>query len=176
MFVPLTLSLLLPFAPSPAVPPASTDDPPVRLKLSDEVFGRGERARVRVKAAKDGYLVVLRADADGRIRVLFPLDPGDDAAVQGGRELEVRGRGDREAFTVDEGEGSGRVLAVWSASPFRFDEFSRARHWDYRALSVEGADDDPEAALLGLVDRMAGGDYEYDVVTYTVSAHPPFRR
>src|SRR2546425_7312371 len=32
---------------------------------------------VNTALAEDGYLVVLRADADGRVRVLFPLDPGD---------------------------------------------------------------------------------------------------
>jgi hypothetical protein len=176
----LTLSLVVPVATSsPVGAAARADDPPVRVELSDDVFARGERARVRVTAARDGYLVVLRADAEGRIRVLFPLAPGDAAAVRGGREIEVRGRGNREAFTIDEGEGSGKVLAAWSAAPFRFDAFARGGHWDYGALAAEageGARPDPEARLLGLVDRMAEGEYEYDLVTYTVTARAAGRR
>ncbi len=186
MLVALTLSLLLP-ATTPATVGAAarSDDPPIRIKLSDDAFARGDRARVRVKTAQDGYLVVLRADADGRVRVLFPLDPGDNSAVRGGREIEVRGRGDREAFTVDEREGSGTVLAARSVVPFRFDEFVRGGHWDYRALSAPRAGDDStqrvggdaEAALLDIVERMAGDNhYDYDVVRYAVSARAPVRR
>ncbi|MGH7645717.1 MAG: DUF4384 domain-containing protein [Gemmatimonadales bacterium] len=158
--------LLAPLAPVPA------DDPPVRLWLSSDArYLPGDRARVRVEAAADGYLVVLRADGSGRVRMLFPLDPGDDAFVRGGREYELRGRGDRDAFFVDDREGTGIVLAAWSRDPFRFDEFVRADHWDYRTLSP--VTDDPEAGLLDIVHRMAGPEgagarFEYDEVRYSV--------
>src|SRR6266571_719417 len=108
-------------------------DPPIRITLnSDGYYERGDRAKVRLRVADDGYVVVLRADADGRVRVLYPLDPGDDAFVRGGETIELRGRGDREAFYVDEREGSGVVLAARSATPFKFDAFARGDHWDYR--------------------------------------------
>jgi hypothetical protein len=173
MLAVLALSLLVP-ATAPAKP-AVHDDPPIRLKLSDDVFDRGERARVRVKLAQDGYLVVLRADAEGRIRVLYPLNPEDQTTVRGGREFEVRSRGDREAFTVDDREGSGTVLAARSGTPFNFDEFARDAHWDYRALVAEKADEDGEATLVDLVDRMTSGNYDYDVATYTVTGRAPGR-
>ncbi len=179
MFVALALSLLLPAgAPGVAgavVPAARPDDPPIKLWLSDDLFERGDRARVRVETADDGYLVVLRADADGRVRVLFPLDPGDDNFVRGGRKYELRGRGDRAAFAVDEREGSGTVLAARSVTPFRFDEFVRGDHWDYRVLSAQQVGDDAEAGLLDIVQRMAGDHYDYDVVTYTVSRREHYR-
>ena len=154
-----------------------TADPPIRLKLSDDVFARGDRARVRVKTAADGYLVVLRADARGHIRVLFPLNPSDSAAVRGGREFEIRGRGDRDAFVVDDGEGSGKVLAAVSPRPFTFDAFAKNGHWDYAALASDSAAD-PEATLLGLVERMTGTDasFEYDLVTYTVGTRQRYWR
>jgi hypothetical protein len=155
-----------------------TADPPIRLKLSSDVFGRGDRARVRVKTAADGYLVVLRADARGRIRVLFPLNPSDSAAVRGGREVEIRGRGDREAFVVDDGEGSGKVLAAVSTSPFTFDAFAKNGHWNYGALAANDSTADPEATLLGLVERMTGtvASFEYDLVTYTVGMRQRYWR
>jgi hypothetical protein len=164
MVLALALAVLLP------------SDPPIKVKISDDVFVRGERARVRVKTAQSGYLLVLRADAQGRVRVLFPLEPTDDAAVRGGKEIEVRGRGDRDAFTVDDAEGSGKILAAVSAQPFQVDAFALGGHWDYRALAAADSGNDAEAALLTLVNSMTGGTYDYDLVTYTVSDHPSFRR
>src|SRR5207247_5508085 len=72
MMLALAVSLAL-AAPSAA---AASDDPPIHVWLNQEnYFVRGDRAKVYVRAAADGYLVVLRADADGRLRVLFPIDP-----------------------------------------------------------------------------------------------------
>ncbi len=170
----LALSLLLPTA-VPARPTTATADPPIQVKLSDDYFNRGDRARVRVKAAENGYLVVLREDTNGRVRVLYPLDPEDDAKIRGGKQFEVRSRGDREAFTVDDPGGSGIVLAVWSEEPFHFDQFSRNGHWDYRALAADSSSSDPEAALLDLVERMTDAHYKYDIANYTVEDGAPTR-
>ena len=76
-------------------------DPPVLLWLSSHGdYAYGERAKVHARAAQDGYLVVLHADADGRVHVLFPIDPSGDQQVRGGKKYELKGRGDREAFMV----------------------------------------------------------------------------
>lgn len=156
--------------PATVLTAASTDDPPVRISLSSSgYYYQGDRAKVRVRVADDGYLLVLRADADGRVRVLYPLDPGDDDFVRGGKEFELRGRGDRESFYVDDVRGNGTVLAARSSSPFRFDQFVRGDHWDYRVLTSDRIHDDPEAGLLDIVDQMADSThYDYDVVNYTV--------
>src|SRR5205823_5595997 len=161
MMLPLLLSLVV----------AATDDPPVKVWLNhDNYFRRGDKARVNVKLADDGYLLVLRADAEGRVRVLFPLDPSNDNFVRGHETIEVRGRGDREAFFVDDREGSGLVLAARSTAPFKFDEFVRGDHWDYRVLDARQAGDDKEAALLDMVQRMTTeGRFDYDAVTYVVT-------
>src|SRR5690348_17574771 len=122
MMLALLVTLVGSPAPKAAVAAVRSDDPPVKVWLNnDNNFRRGDKARVNARLADDGYVVVLRADADGRVRVLFPLDPGDDAFVRGGETIEVRGRGDREAFYIDEHEGSGLVLAARSATPFKFD-------------------------------------------------------
>jgi hypothetical protein len=162
MLLPLLLSLVV----------SATDDPPVKVWLNhDNYFQRGDNARVNVRLADDGYLLVLRADADGRVRVLFPLDPSDDNFMRGHETIEVRGRGDREAFYVDDREGSGLVLAARSTTPFKFDEFVRGDHWDYRVLDARQAGDDKEAALLDMLQRMtAEGRFDYDAVTYVVAS------
>jgi len=162
MMLPLLLSLVV----------SPTDDPPVKVWLNhDNYFQRGDKARVNVRLAEDGYVLVLRADAEGRVRVVFPLDPSDDNFVRGHETIEVRGRGDREAFFVDDREGSGLVLVARSTTPFKFDEFVRGDHWDYRVLDARQAGDDKEAALLDMVQRMtAEGRFDYDAVTYVVAS------
>jgi hypothetical protein len=171
----LALSLLLPTS-ATRVPAAANDpDPPIHLKLSDDTYERGDHARVRVKTDRNGYLLVLRQDGDGRIRVVFPLSPDDSGAIRGGHEMEIRGRGDREAFSVDERDGSGMVLAAISDEPLRLQDFARGGHWDYRTLAPADSGEDPEANLLDLVERMTSGHYDYDLVTYTVIAHEPRR-
>src|SRR5881628_161864 len=171
MMLALMASLLGAAPVTPAAPAAANDDPPIKVWLNqDSYFQRGDKAKVHVKLADDGYLVVLRADAEGRVRVLFPLDPTADDFVRGGHTLEVRGRGDREAFSIEEREGTGVVLAARSVAPFKFDEFVRGDHWDYRVLDTRSGADDKEAALLDLVQRMTpDSHFDYDVVTYTVS-------
>ena len=178
MLLPLMLSLVgSALAPANAASArAVSDDPPIKVWLNHDNFRRGDKARVNVKLGDDGYLVVLRTDADGRVRLLFPLDPGDDAFVRGGETIEVRGRGDREAFYVDEREGSGLVLAARSATPFKFDAFVRGDHWDYRVLDVRQAGDDKEAALVDIVQRMTpDGHFDYDVASYVVSTERAYR-
>src|SRR5437773_1633665 len=131
MMLALAVSLAL-AAPSAA---AASDDPPIHVWLNqDNYFVRGDRAKVYVRAAADGYLVVVRADADGRVRVLFPIDPSDDT-------------------------------------------FVRADHWDYRVLGTIQTGSDAEAALVDVVQRMAGdARFDYDVVTYTVESTTAYYR
>src|SRR5213594_3505653 len=174
MMLALAVSLAL-AAPSAA---AASDDPPIHVWLNqDNYFVRGDRAKVYVRAGADGYLVVVRADADGRLRVLFPIDPSDDTFMRAHKKFEVRSRGDREAFAVDEREGSGVVLAAWSASPFKFDELVSGDHWDYRVLGNIQTGVDAEAALVDVVQRMAGdARFDYDVVTYTVQSTTAYYR
>src|SRR6266581_9072252 len=172
MMLALMASLLGAAPVTPAAPTAASDDPPIKVWLNqDSYFQRGDKAKVHVKLADDGYLVVLRADAEGRVRVLFPLDPTADDFVRGGHTLEVRSRGDREAFSIDEREGTGVVLAARSTAPFKFDEFARGDHWDYRVLDARQAGDDKEAALVDLVQRMVpDGHFDYDAQKYFVGA------
>src|SRR5438128_1089 len=158
MMLTLMVSLLAsaPAPPERASDAIRSDDPPIKLSLNqDNYFQRGDRARVKVRTAEDGYVVLLRSDAQGRVRVLFPLDPTGDDFVRGGHTIELRGRGDREAFYVDDSDGSGLVLAARSAAPFKFDGFVRGDHWDYRVLTARAAGDDKEQALLDIVQRMS---------------------
>src|SRR2546425_1164086 len=157
----MLLALLLALAQTPS---------PITVQINHDRFAPGDRARVYVEPTQDGYLVVLHADPYGRVRVLFPLDPTDDDFIRGGQRQELRGRADRDAFVVDDDDGTGTVLAAWMSEPFKYDEFIRKGHWDYRVLRNEAIRNDPLSGLLDIVQRMAGtGHFEYDAVTYVVA-------
>jgi uncharacterized membrane protein YgcG len=170
MFTALLLPLLLASAPpGAAVQAAAGDDPAIQIWInSDRRFLPGEHAKVQVRTREDGYLLVLHADPDGHLRVLFPIDPKDDNFVRGGRKYEIRGRGGRESFTADDRTGRGTVYAAVSHDPFRFDEFVLSDHWDYRTLAPQRLSTDPEPELNDLVRRMVDGSFDYDVLTYDV--------
>jgi len=178
LFLPLLLAVAAPEAPrSPdsttsAATSAATDDPPVRLSLSgDRRYRPGDRVKVRVETEDDGYLLVFHVDPDGTLRVLFPLDPDDDAFVRGDRRYELKGRGGREAFEADDDAGRGWVFAAVSRAPLRLDGFVLGDHWDYRALAPDRLPEQPEAELTELVGRMAGGEFEYDLLSYDVGRY-----
>ena len=164
-------ALLLPllFSGTPAQPAAATaDDPPIRLWISnDRRFLAGDRAKAQVRSEYDGYLIVLHVDPEGRLRVLFPLDPDEDNFVRGDKKYEVRGRGGREAFEAD-ATGRGTVYAAVSRDPFRYDGFTLGDHWDYQALAPARLREDPEPELNELVHRMAQGTFDYDLLNYDV--------
>ncbi len=158
----LALSILAPAGPG--------HDTPVRLKLSSGGdYSPGDRARVHVRVARDGYLLVMRMNSDGSARVLYPLSPKDEATIDGGADTEIKGRGDREAFAVGGRESGGVVLAAWSARPFRTEEWIRNGHWDLSAVTDSAAGNDPEAGLVAMIDRVVEGTFEYDVMQYTVA-------
>ena len=131
-------------------------------------YEHGDRAKVHAQAAQDGYLVVLHAAANGRVHVLFPIDPHGDQQVRGGKKYELKGRGGREAFMVTDTSGHGAVLVAYATTPFVFDRFEKDEHWDYAALSDQFVKADPEAGLVAVVQRMQAVDerFEYDVSTY----------
>jgi len=168
MYLNLLLPLLLASGPGhPAV--ATAGDPPIQIWISnDGRFLRGDRAKVHVRTVDDGYLVVLHADTEGHLRLLFPIDPTDDNFVRGGKKYEVEGRGGRDAFDVGDRSGRGTVYAAVARSPFRFDEFVLGDHWDYKALEPRQLAEDPEPELTDLVRRMAQGSFDYDVLSYYV--------
>ncbi len=160
-FIGLTAVMMA--APIPVVAQA----PAIRL-IVEEVLEPGQRAKVLVRVTTDGYLVVLRADAQGRIRVLFPVDPADSGAIAAGKEFSIVDRGGRAGFLVEDSGGTGLVIAAHAGTPFDFQAFTRGVHWDWRALRSADSAATGETALVDVLDRMATTDYDYDVLPYIV--------
>jgi len=160
---------------APATTGEVAADPPVRVWFnSDGNYAYRDRAKVYAQAAQDGNLVVLRADAAGRVRVLFPVDPDGDQRVRAGKKVELKGRGGREAFVADDTTGHGTVLAAVAETPFRFDQVTKDGRWDLSAVDAKSVRADPEAQLFDIVMQMEGTEthFDYDVATYTVSPAP----
>ncbi len=153
-------------------------DPPVQVWLNKNGWVRkGDRLKVYVRTDLDGFVVVLHAEPDGRIRVLFPVDPGDDYYLTSGQEYEIRGRGDREAFKVYEASGTGVVYAAFSRDPFRFTEFVRGDHWDYQLPDAWIVEQEPDADLTAIVHVMAAGaSFQFDHVRYDVGEPVAYQR
>jgi hypothetical protein len=162
--------------PRNVVPPG--DEPAVRVTLnSQNVFDPGDRARVRVHVRDDSYLVVLHATPSGMVQVLYPTNPGDDDFVHANTDVDVQGNGMDASFVVANTRGAGTVYAAVSRDPFHFDGFSSGAQWAANELPDTAHAATAEAVMTDVVQRMAtaGGRFDYDLVTYTVTPHhgPP---
>lgn len=149
-------------------PPPPTADQAVEIWLSQTDGLRfGDNIRVYVRTEDDGHIVILHADPEGRVRVLFPLDPFSDDFIRGGGEYEIRDRNDDDAIETVEAEGVGTVYVAYSRDPFRYGEFVRDDHWDFRALGEIEVVGDAERELTEIAQRMASGAvFEYDLEEY----------
>ncbi|HEU5220371.1 MAG TPA: DUF4384 domain-containing protein [Gemmatimonadales bacterium] len=153
----------------PTLPAVTPTGAPIRLWMNnDRRFRPGDRVRLQVDADVDGYLLVLNYDTDGRVRVLFPIDPRDDARVHAGRRYEVR-QGDRDEAFQASGDGTGLIFTAVAQDPWRFDEVVLADRWDYSRLQIDRESTNPESDLSNLVQSIAGpGGFDYDVLGYRV--------
>jgi len=162
---------------------AHNEPPGVRIWTDHgEVYRRGERVQVFFRTEHDAYVTVLRVDTDGRVRVLFPRDPGDPNLAHGGETYAVPGMDDRYAFSIDDAPGVGYVFAVASDDPFSYDPFETNDHWNFEAiasLSDGRVHGDPYASLQGLVQQIMPpgyADYDTHLLPYDVEQHYDYPR
>src|SRR5436189_4460014 len=115
------LRLVMAQTESPSTRPVSVENRPrveVWTDRGDSPSASGPGVRVHFRADRDAFVTILRVDTDGRVRVLFPREPWEDNFARGGREYEVQGGNDRDAFYIDDYPGVGYLFAVASADPF----------------------------------------------------------
>jgi hypothetical protein len=144
----------------------------------DDPYHTGQGARVFLRADRDAYVTIFRVDTDGRVRVLFPLEPWEDGFVRGGHQFEVQGR-DQDAFNIDDYPGVGYVFAVAATDPFDYDPIAIGDHWDYRAIADGRVRGDPYVALTDLAQRIVASqdnDWDYDIVPYYVDQRYDYPR
>ncbi len=144
----------------------------------DDPYHTGQGARVFLRADRDAYVTVFRVDTDGRVRVLFPLEPWEDGFVRGGHQFEVQGRNE-DAFNIDDYPGVGYVFAVAATDPFDYDPIAIGDHWDYRAIADGRVRGDPYVALTDLAQRIVANqdsDWDYDIIPYYVDQRYDYPR
>jgi len=167
---------------SPSIQPVSVDDRPrveVWTDRGDSPYTSGQGVRAHFRADRDAFVTILRVDTDGRVRVLFPREPWEDNFARGGRDYEVQGGDDRDAFYIDDYPGVGYLFAVASADPFVYDGIQSRDHWDYRLITDGRVRGDPYVALTDLAQRIVPdgyNDWDYDITPYYVQQHYDYPR
>ena len=136
-----------------AVPRVTPEADPVRVWRAD--------SSLYVTLREPGDLLILHADAIGRIRVLFPLGPEDGTSSGSGPlaiPLPPTAQGNPATFVV--------VRSHWA---FDFTALRVGATWNYQdALLLQPTAGDPLAALLEIADRVTDGrPYDYGVATYS---------
>lgn len=141
--------------------------PAVTLRLSDSVLAKGARVRATVALRDAGYLVVLRADGDGRLSVLFPTRP-DEATPTGGGATTL------PPFVVAAAGGRGVVLAMRLDAPPRVAGFVAGGAWNYDALLFQPTAGNAEAALYAIAERLSGGlPFDWTAAGYAITGPIP---
>lgn len=156
------------------------DQPGIRIWTSHgEVYRRGERVRLYFRTERDAYVMILRADSDGRLRVLFPRVPSENNYVRGGATYDVPNYGRRDAFVVDDDPGVGYVFAVAAQDQFRWDPWTSADHWQLERVSDGRIHGDPYSSLEELVQRILPegyADYDTHLLPYHVEQRYDYPR
>lgn len=151
--------------------------PDVELWVSgDNLFRRGDRARVYFRTDEDAYVTIVRIDTDGRVDILFPEDPYDDNEVRGGHTYRVYGHG-HESFVINDYPGLGYIFAIASWDPFDYDRVSRGRQWDYHYAGGR-VHRDPYVAARDFADLLLDprASYSFDVAEYHVDQRVTYPR
>jgi len=166
----------------PSIPRVSVEYRPrveVWTDRGDSPYTSGQGVRAHFRADRDAFVTILRVDTDGRVRVLFPREPWEDNFARGGRDYEVQGGDDRDAFYIDDYPGVGYLFAVASADPFVYEGIQSRDHWDYRLIADGRVRGDPYVALTDLAQRIVPdgySDWDYDITPYYVQQHYDYPR
>jgi len=132
---------------------------PIRVWIADST--------VYVRMRDPGYLTVLHVDPVGRIRVLFPFNPDDNAAAPGGATFQL-------AAPVGAEGGTATIVAARSSRPLQVAGLRAGPFWDYGSgMLFQPTAGNGAAALLDIADRMADGrSFDFDVTTYRIGRGP----
>jgi hypothetical protein len=136
-----------------SLPPKRVAPDPVRVWRTDST--------VQVGLEGGGYVTVLHVDPDGRISVLFPLEPDLDAWVASETPLRMALPGAAQGNPAT-------FVAIRSRWPFDFAALRAGATWDYHnAWLLQPTAGDPVAGLLDIADRVTDGrPYDYGVAAY----------
>jgi hypothetical protein len=168
MIINVLLAAIASLEPVPAASTPVVADPVKLWISSDRTFRPGDAVRVQVETDRSGYLLVLHVEPSGRLSVLFPISPDDDALVEAGRRYEIRDERGNNSF-IAAGPGQGIIYSALADDPWAFSSVRVATGWDYGRLSIDKDSRDPEADITALLEPLTTErGYDYDILDYTV--------
>lgn len=98
----------------------TVDDAPI-VKVwmeGSNLYSYGAPVRVWFNVSQDAYVIVARVDANGHLTLLYPASRTMSSGVEGGRDIQVRGRRGVASFYATDRQGGGFVFAMASYDPF----------------------------------------------------------
>ncbi|MEP7384567.1 MAG: DUF4384 domain-containing protein [Gemmatimonadota bacterium] len=141
-------------------------------------YSYGAPVRVRFNVSDDAYVLVARVDANGHLTLLYPSSRTMSAGVEGGRDIEVRGRRGGGAFYATDRLGGGFVFALASYDPFVLSrlgirDFDRYVTGTFVGSPTRVYIGDPHEVITrfaSMVSFSDGSPFDYAVEFYNVDA------
>ena len=159
--------------------------PRVTVTADFDYAGGSRRVDARFHMYDDAYVIVGHLDAAGRLKIVFPSEPGDDGFVRGEKIYQVpsffAGFGDEYAWSYrnyryqthntaarrdsyDAGLGYVFVIASWR--PMRLDRITDGNRWLSYEISDVSYMYDPREAIEELGSVIAGDNREAYTIEY----------
>jgi len=159
--------------------------PRVTVRADFDYAGGSRQVQATFHMYDDAYVVVGHLDAAGRLKIVFPSEPGDDGFVRGDKVYHVpaffAGFVDEYALrhsdfqyryhsaasrrdSYDAGLGYVFVIASWR--PMRLDRITDGNHWETYNVSDISYMSDPRDAVEELGSVIAGDNSEAYTIEY----------
>ena len=167
--------------------------PRVTVRADFDYAGGSREVQATFHMYDDAYVIVGHLDAAGRLKIVFPSEPGDDGFVRGDKIYHVpsffAGFVDEYAWrhsnylysahsvasrrdSYDAGLGYVFVIASWR--PMRLDRITDGDHWATYNVSDVSYMSDPREAVEELGSVIAGDNteaYTIEYAQYTTTNH-----
>lgn len=159
--------------------------PRVTVRADFDYAGGSRQVQATFHMYDDAYVIVGHLDAAGRLKIVFPSEPGDDGFVRGDQIYHVpsffAGFVDEYAWrqsnyrysyhsvasrrdSYDAGLGYVFVIASWR--PMRLDRITNGNRWETYNVSDAGYMSDPREAVEELGSVIAGDNTEAYTIEY----------
>jgi hypothetical protein len=159
--------------------------PRVTITADFDYAGGSRQVQARFHMYDDAYVIVGHLDAAGRMKIVFPSQPGDDGFVRGDKIYYVptffAGFADEYAWRYSEyryrfhdaasrndsyDAGLGYVFVIASWRPMRLDRISDGSRWQTYDVSDISYMQDPREAIEELGSVIAGDNREAYTIQY----------
>jgi hypothetical protein len=159
--------------------------PRVTITADFDYAGGSRQVQARFHMYDDAYVVVGHLDAAGRMKIVFPSQPGDDGFVRGDKVYYVptffAGFADEYTWRYNEyryrfhdassrndsyDAGLGYVFIIASWRPMRLDRISDGNRWQTYDVSDVNYMQDPREAIEELGSVIAGDNREAYTIQY----------